>query len=62
MIAIRVEQKYKSISKSLFGWGNKGESNAPITAKREVAGFFEAVEAGLAIRLNHDSYWGRARI
>jgi hypothetical protein len=32
MIAIGVESKYRSVSRSLSGWGSKGELNASITA------------------------------
>jgi hypothetical protein len=37
MLAIGVETEYRSVSRSLSGWGPKGESNAPITAESEVA-------------------------
>jgi hypothetical protein len=36
LIAIRIEAKYRSVSRSLSGWGPKGESNAPITADSEM--------------------------
>jgi hypothetical protein len=36
LIAIRVEPKYRSVSRSLSGWGPKGESNAPIVAESEM--------------------------
>jgi hypothetical protein len=36
LIAIRVESKYRSVSKSLSGWGSKGEPNAPIAAESEI--------------------------
>jgi hypothetical protein len=36
LIAIRVETEYRSVSRSLSGWGPKGESNAPITAESEM--------------------------
>jgi hypothetical protein len=36
LIAIRVEPEHKSVSRSLFGWGPKGESNAPIAAESEM--------------------------
>jgi hypothetical protein len=36
LIAIGVESGYRSISRSLSGWGPKGESNAPITAESEM--------------------------
>jgi hypothetical protein len=37
MLAIGVETEYRSVSRSLSGWGPKGESNAPIAAESEVA-------------------------
>jgi hypothetical protein len=39
LIAIRVEPEYRHVSRSLFGWGPKGESNAPIAAESEVVDF-----------------------
>jgi hypothetical protein len=36
LIAIRVEPEYRSVSRSLSGWGPKGESNAPIVAESEM--------------------------
>jgi hypothetical protein len=36
LIAIEVEPEYRSISRSLFGWGPKGELNAPIAAESEM--------------------------
>jgi hypothetical protein len=36
LIAIGVEPEYRSISRSLSGWGPKGESNAPMTAESEM--------------------------
>jgi hypothetical protein len=36
LIAIGVEIEYKSVSKSLSGWGPKGEPNAPIAAESEM--------------------------
>jgi hypothetical protein len=36
LIAIGVEPEYRSISRSLSGWGPKGEPNAPITAESEM--------------------------
>jgi hypothetical protein len=36
LIAIGVEAEYRSVSRSLSGWGPKGESNAPITAESEM--------------------------
>jgi hypothetical protein len=40
MIAIMVELEYRSVIRSISGWGPKGESNAPITAESEVADSF----------------------
>jgi hypothetical protein len=39
MLAIRVELEYRSIARSLSGWGSNGELNAPITAGNEVTDF-----------------------
>jgi hypothetical protein len=36
LIAIRVEPEYRSVSRSLSGWGPKGDSNAPIVAESEM--------------------------
>jgi hypothetical protein len=36
LIAIGVEAEYRSVSRSLSGWGPKEESNAPITAESEM--------------------------
>jgi hypothetical protein len=36
LIAIGVESEYRSVSKSLSGWGPKGESNVPIAAESEM--------------------------
>jgi hypothetical protein len=36
LIAIGVEVEYRSVSRSLSGWGPKGEFNAPIIAEREM--------------------------
>jgi hypothetical protein len=36
LIAIGVEPKYRSVSRSLSGWGPKGESNIPITAESDM--------------------------
>jgi hypothetical protein len=36
LIAIGVETEYRSVSKSLSGWGPKGEPNAPIAAESEM--------------------------
>jgi hypothetical protein len=59
MAAIGVEVEYRSVARSFSRRGPKRESNAPIVAKSEVMNFFEVVEAGLAIKLIHDSYRGR---
>jgi hypothetical protein len=37
MLAIRVELKYRSVTRSLSRWGPKGGPNAPIAAESEVA-------------------------
>jgi hypothetical protein len=37
MLAIRVESEYRSVARSLFGWGPKGEPNAPIVVGSEDA-------------------------
>jgi hypothetical protein len=39
MLAIEVESEYRSVTRSLSGWGSKGEPNAPIVTKSEVADF-----------------------
>jgi hypothetical protein len=36
LIAIRVEPEYRYVSRSLFGWGPKGEPNASIAAESEM--------------------------
>jgi hypothetical protein len=36
LIAIGVEPEYRSVSRSLSGWGPKGVSNAPITTESEM--------------------------
>jgi hypothetical protein len=36
LIAIGVETEYRYVSRSLSGWGPKGEPNAPITAESEM--------------------------
>jgi hypothetical protein len=36
LIAIEVEPEYRSVSRSLSGWGPKGEPNAPIAAESEM--------------------------
>jgi hypothetical protein len=44
LIAIRVETEYRYVSKSLSGWGFKGEPNAPITAESEVTDFLRMLK------------------
>jgi hypothetical protein len=44
MLAIEVELEYRSITRSLFEWGSKGEPNAPITAKSEVTDFLRLLK------------------
>jgi hypothetical protein len=44
LIAIGVEPKYRSVSKSLSGWGPKGEPNAPITAESEMMDFLRLLK------------------
>jgi hypothetical protein len=44
MLAIGVETKYRSVSRSLSGWDPKGEPNAPITAESEVADFLRLLK------------------
>jgi hypothetical protein len=39
MIIIGVESKYRSVDRSLSGWGSKREPNAPITTGSEVVNF-----------------------
>jgi hypothetical protein len=39
MLAIGIESEYRSVSRSLSGWGPKGEHNAPIADKSKVADF-----------------------
>jgi hypothetical protein len=36
ILAIRVEAEYRSVTRSLSGWGLKGDPNAPITVESEV--------------------------
>jgi hypothetical protein len=36
LIAIRVETEYRSVSRSLSGWGPNGELNAPVAAESEM--------------------------
>jgi hypothetical protein len=62
VIDIRVEPEYRSVPRSLSGWGTKGEPNALITAESEVTNFFRSFEADPAIGLIYNSYQGRARV
>jgi hypothetical protein len=39
MIAIGVETEYRSVGRSLSGWGTKEEPNAPITTGSEFTDF-----------------------
>jgi hypothetical protein len=44
LIAIGVEPEYRSFTRSLSGWGPKGESNAPIAAESEVMNFLRLLK------------------
>jgi hypothetical protein len=44
MLAIRVEPEYRSVTRSLSGWGPKGELNAPIAAESEVVDFLRLLK------------------
>jgi hypothetical protein len=44
MLAIGVEPEYRSVTRSLSGWGLKGELNAPIAAESEVADFLRLLK------------------
>jgi hypothetical protein len=44
MLAIGVEREYRSVTRSLSGWGPKGELNAPITAESEVTYFLRLLK------------------
>jgi hypothetical protein len=44
MIAISVEPNYRSVARSLSGWGPKEDPNAPITAESEVANFLRRLK------------------
>jgi hypothetical protein len=44
MLAIGVEPEYRSVTRSLSGWGLKGELNAPIAAESEVADFLRPLK------------------
>jgi hypothetical protein len=39
LLAIEVETEYRSVTRSLSGWGHKGELNAPIAAESEITDF-----------------------
>jgi hypothetical protein len=45
MLAIGVESEYRSIARSLSGWGPKGEHNAPIAAESEVTNFLRRLKS-----------------
>jgi hypothetical protein len=44
MLTIRVEADYRSITRSLSGWGSKGEPNAPITVESKVVDFLRLLK------------------
>jgi hypothetical protein len=44
MLAIGVEPEYRSLTRSLSGWGTKGEPNAPIIAESEVTDFLRLLK------------------
>jgi hypothetical protein len=44
MVAIGVELEYRSVTRSLFGWGLKGEPNTPIVAESEVVNFLRLLK------------------
>jgi hypothetical protein len=44
MIAIGVEPEYRSVDRSLSEWSHKGEPNAPITTRSEVADFLRRLK------------------
>jgi hypothetical protein len=44
ILAIGVEPKYRSVTRSLSGWDPKGEPNAPIAAESEVANFLRLLK------------------
>jgi hypothetical protein len=58
MLAIGVETEYRSVTRSLSGWGPKGESNAPIAAESKITDFLRLLKLTW---LAHDSYrrWER---
>jgi hypothetical protein len=44
MLAIGVETEYRYVTRSLYGWGPKGEPNAPIAADSEIADFLRLLK------------------
>jgi hypothetical protein len=44
MLAIGVEPEYRSVTRSVYGWGPKGKPNAPIVAEREVVDFLRLLK------------------
>jgi hypothetical protein len=44
MLAIGVEPKYRTVSRSLSIWGPKGESNAPIATESVVVDFLRLLK------------------
>jgi hypothetical protein len=44
LIAIGVEMEYRSLVRSLYTWGPKGEPNVPIAAESEVTNFFRLLK------------------
>jgi hypothetical protein len=44
MLVIGVEPEYRSVTRSLSGWGPKGEPNAPIAAESEVTDFLRLLK------------------
>jgi hypothetical protein len=44
LIAIGVEPEHRYVSRSLSGWGPKGEPNDPITAESEVTDFLRLLK------------------
>jgi hypothetical protein len=44
MLAIGVETEYRSVTRSLSGWGPKREPNAPITVESEVMNFLRLLK------------------
>jgi hypothetical protein len=44
MLALGVETEYRYLSRSLSGWGPKGEPNALITAESEITDFLRLLK------------------